>query len=266
MPSIQRTLRIALLAGVAAIPLSLRAQEREQRTAQLDGIVREQGGGPLGAVRVTYSPGNLSSQTDASGHFSLRVPAGAPGTLRLRRASFDSVRLAIPALGADVVRTVGVTLPGRVQLDVVSVVADRERPLLNTLDAATGGTVERQEIERLPTDARDPIALAYNIGNAEVGDDCRVAGEEDVLRLDVPVHHAALVRIGQGARDVAKHADRLAHGKRAIALEPRAEREPVHEGHRIVWKPVHLARREKWDDVRLLETGCELDLPRETLG
>jgi hypothetical protein len=43
------------------------------------------------------------------------------------------------------------------------VVAAPDRPLLNTSDATTGGAVERREIERLPADARDPIALAYNI-------------------------------------------------------------------------------------------------------
>ena len=159
-----RPLRLALLLlALGTCPLVLSAQEREQGSAQLSGIVREQGGRPLAAARVTFAPGAVSSQTDVAGHFSLRVPAGAAGTLSIRRVGFDPVSLTIPALGAGVVRTVGVTLPGRVRLDVVSVVAERVRPLLDTRDAATGGTVEREEIERLPTDARDPIALAYNI-------------------------------------------------------------------------------------------------------
>ena len=164
MPNAHRISRVLLLLVVAGmLPGLLRAQERDQATALLTGTVREQGGGPLAAARVTYAPGNLSSETDAEGHFRLRVPSGLPGTLFIRRAGIDSLMLAVPALGAGAVRTVGVTLPGRIQLDVVSVVAERTRPLLNTRDAATGGTVERQEIERLPTDARDPIALAYNI-------------------------------------------------------------------------------------------------------
>jgi outer membrane receptor protein involved in Fe transport len=69
----------------------------------------------------------------------------------------------VPALAAGARRDVGVTLAALAQLDVVSVVAERERPLLNTEDAATGGSVERAELERLPTDARDPIALGYTI-------------------------------------------------------------------------------------------------------
>ena len=164
MPNLHCPFRFALLLlALGACPRVVHAQEREQGGAQLIGIVREQGGGPLADARVIFLPGDVSGQTDTTGHFSLRIPAGTPGTLSIRRAGFDPVRLTISALGAGVVRTVGVTLPGLPRLDVVSVVAERARPLLNTRDAATGGTVERGEIERLPTDARDPIALAYNI-------------------------------------------------------------------------------------------------------
>lgn len=164
--------RLALLLLVfGACPPVLPAQERSPVGAQgsapgsahLGGIVREQGGQPLAAARVTFSPGDMSSETDAAGHFNLRVPAGTIGTLFIRRVGFDPVSLSIPALAAGVVRMIGVTLPGRAQLDVVHVIAERGRPLLDTRGAATGGTVERDEIERLPTDARDPIALAYNI-------------------------------------------------------------------------------------------------------
>jgi len=51
------------------------------------------------------------------------------------------------------------------QLSVVSVVADRPRRLLNTSTATVGGTVERKELNALPTDARDPISLAFTLPN-----------------------------------------------------------------------------------------------------
>ena len=51
------------------------------------------------------------------------------------------------------------------QLSVVSVVADRPHPLLNRTTATVGGTVERKELNALPTDARDPISLAYLLPN-----------------------------------------------------------------------------------------------------
>jgi len=48
---------------------------------------------------------------------------------------------------------------------VVSVVADKPRRLLNTSTATVGGTVERKELNALPTDARDPISLAFTLPN-----------------------------------------------------------------------------------------------------
>ena len=51
------------------------------------------------------------------------------------------------------------------RLSVVSVVSDVPRPLLNTTSATVGGTVERKELNALPTDSRDPISLAYTLPN-----------------------------------------------------------------------------------------------------
>ncbi|MCC7052800.1 MAG: hypothetical protein IT355_05995 [Gemmatimonadaceae bacterium] len=51
------------------------------------------------------------------------------------------------------------------RLSVISVVADRPRKLLDTRTATVGGTVERKELNALPTDARDPISLAYALPN-----------------------------------------------------------------------------------------------------
>ncbi len=51
------------------------------------------------------------------------------------------------------------------QLSVVSVVSDRPRQLLNRNSATVGGTVERVELNALPTDSRDPISLAFALPN-----------------------------------------------------------------------------------------------------
>ncbi len=51
------------------------------------------------------------------------------------------------------------------QLSVVSIVSDRPRPLLNTSTATVGGSVERRELNALPTDSRDPVSLAYALPN-----------------------------------------------------------------------------------------------------
>ncbi|MEO6568435.1 MAG: TonB-dependent receptor, partial [Opitutaceae bacterium] len=60
-------------------------------------------------------------------------------------------------------REVAIVLSPVFALDAVTVTAAPERPLLNTRDAATGGSVDRVELQGLPSDARNPIALAFTI-------------------------------------------------------------------------------------------------------
>ena len=106
----------------------------------------------------TASTRTLETRTDSGGRFILAFSAAdgwlvadAPGHVP------DSIRV------SSGTRTLALVLQPLASLSVVSVVAPRPRPLLNTTDAATGGTVERHELERLPTDARDPITLAFTI-------------------------------------------------------------------------------------------------------
>ena len=80
--------------------------------------------------------------------------------------------------------------------------------------------------ERVPS--RSPPRAprrAERLGDAEVGDRGRAAGEQDVVRLDVAMHDAALVRVGERARDVLEDRDRLrAPGARPRVAMPRAQR------------------------------------------
>ncbi len=159
---LSRLLRaFSLLVGVILFLLPGRATA--QGTARVQGVVREQSGQPLSGADVVFAPGAAAVTTGASGRFTLSVPAGAVGILTVRRVGYRPEIVDISALPDGGDHTVGVMLSGLVRLDVVSVIASRARPLLNTRDASTGGAVEREEIERLPTDARDPIALAYNV-------------------------------------------------------------------------------------------------------
>ena len=52
---------------------------------------------------------------------------------------------------------------GRSLLDSVRVTADKPRALLDRRAAGLGGAIEARELTALPTDARDPISLLYNI-------------------------------------------------------------------------------------------------------
>jgi hypothetical protein len=145
---------ITLLSGSAV---------RAQGAATVHGVVRAQSGQPLAGASVVFEPGGVGGESRSAGEFTLLVPAGTAGRLAVRRVGYAPEELALPALPAGARRQVAVTLAPLARLDVVTVTAARERPLLNTESAVTGGTVERAEIEALPTDARDPIALAYNI-------------------------------------------------------------------------------------------------------
>ena len=138
-------------------------------SALVRGVVREQSGRPVDGATVQWTPGARAVATDAAGRFALAAPAGVSGALVIRRVGFEPVTVALAALRAGERRDVGVTLPALARLDVVSVVAEQARPLVNTRDAATGGAVEHVELQRLPTDARDPIALAYNIPGVAQG-------------------------------------------------------------------------------------------------
>ena len=53
--------------------------------------------------------------------------------------------------------------------------------------------------------------------DAEVGDDRGAAGEQHVVRLDVAMDDAALVRVGERARDVARMRDDLGDRERRRA-------------------------------------------------
>jgi hypothetical protein len=129
----------------------------------LAGTVRTQAGVPLPAVQVQFEPGGIQARSDARGQFSLEVPAGAPGRLRFTREGHVPQEVEVPALPPGDRRDLAITLQPLFVLDAVTVVRGRDRPLLATEDAARGGAVEAAELAALPSEARDPLALAFNV-------------------------------------------------------------------------------------------------------
>ncbi len=148
---------LALLAALM-VPIAARGQT----TASLRGTVRAEQGQPLAGVTIQFD-GGPPVETDRDGHFLLRVPAETAGRMLLRRPGYAPLALAVRSGPAGSTTPVAVTMQARVVLDALSVVARRERPMLNTEDAVTGGAIEWAELRALPTDARDPLTLAYSI-------------------------------------------------------------------------------------------------------
>lgn len=156
---IRRVLVMALLHVFTASTAVLAQEPR----AFLAGIVRGQRGQPIAEALVSFAPSNVGVRTDSSGRFRLAVTPGVSGTISVVARFFAPATISVQSPSSGETRDIAVILTPLARLDAVTVVASSGRPLMNTEDAATGGSIDRREIAALPTDARDPIALLYNI-------------------------------------------------------------------------------------------------------
>ncbi len=110
-----------------------------------------------------------------------------------------------------------------------------------------------------------PGGLAHRLGDAEVGDQRVPAREQNVLRLDVAVHHVLGVGVGQRVGHLDQDLHGLVDRQLALAADPVTEIVPVDGGHHVVEKALGLARVVQRQDVRMLQPGRDLDLPEEAL-
>ena len=99
---------------------------------------------------------------------------------------------------------------------------------------------------------------AQRLADAEVGDERVPVVQQDVLGLDVAVHHAVPVRVVERVG----HLARDAHGVRDRELPSRdagdrAATRPRTHGHHVVQEPAGLARVEQRQDVRVIEPRRE---------
>ena len=150
-----------VLMYLAAVMIAPRAASGQASTATIEGTVRSRAGAPV--VNAEATGQGAGAVTNVDGRFRLVVVAGSPLVLTVVARGYAPLRVSVGPLVAGSVRSVSVVLTLLATLDAVSVVAPRVRPLLNTENAVTGGSIEARELTSLPTDARDPIALLYNI-------------------------------------------------------------------------------------------------------
>ncbi len=134
-----------------------------QSAATVVGTVRSQGGRPIAGAVVLLADSTVRTATDAAGAFRLLLSTARGTTLLVRAEGYRPETIVLPRLAAGETRRLPITLAPRYTLNAVSVVAAPERPLLNTENATTGGSIEAAELAALPTDARDPISLLFNI-------------------------------------------------------------------------------------------------------
>ena len=87
--------------------------------------------------------------------------------------------------------------------------------------------------------------------------------QQDVLRLDVPVYHAALVRVGQGVGHLPGDLHGLRHGELSLLIQAFPQRSAVHPRHDVVQVPIRVARIVKRKDVVMNKRGDDLDFAEE---
>jgi hypothetical protein len=103
-------------------------------------------------------------------------------------------------------------------------------------------------------------------GNPEVGDHGLTAEQQNVLRLDVPVHHALVVGEVERLGDAPADSHCFFQRQRAFALESLAEALPVHHRHGVPQEAIGLAGVMDRQDVGMAQAGCQADLAVEALA
>ena len=107
---------------------------------------------------------------------------------------------------------------------------------------------------------------AHRERDPEVGHHRVPAVQQDVLRLDVAVDDAVLVRVVERVDHFARDAHRLVDAELRLAIELLAQRLALDVGHDVEQESVGRAGIEQRQDVRMLQRRRRLDLLHEPLG
>jgi hypothetical protein len=102
-------------------------------------------------------------------------------------------------------------------------------------------------------------------GDAEISEQGLTPRHEDVLGLDVAVNDAARVGVVERVADLAGDAGYLGEGERLLTLETSAQGLALDVRHHEEEITVGIAGVVQWQDVGMLQTRDELNLPREAV-
>ena len=97
----------------------------------------------------------------------------------------------------------------------------------------------------------------------EVSHDGGSAREEHVFRLDVAVHNPFSVRVRERPGDVLENPECFPGSDLSPPRQPIAQRLSANVGHHIIRKLFRLTGGKQRDDIRLLQSRCESNLPGE---
>jgi hypothetical protein len=143
-----------------------RAQDLDE--VSFAGVVADQNGAVLPGATVTATlistKSVRSAVTDAEGRYRLVELRPGAYTLRAEAAGFaGDVRADVRTDAGQSVRLDFKLKPAGVEV-VQTIVSEREAPLVDTTRTVTGGSVTREELERLPTLTRAPLDFVFTLG------------------------------------------------------------------------------------------------------
>jgi hypothetical protein len=75
--------------------------------------------------------------------------------------------------------------------------------------------------------------------------------QQDVLRLDVAVHHTEPMRVLERLRDLRRDADRILHRQLVLPVQSVPQAFPLHVRHHVEEEAAGLAGVEEREDVRM---------------
>src|SRR5882724_11919878 len=104
--------------------------------------------------------------------------------------------------------------------------------------------------------ARELLAacgFAQRLGHAEVHYERMATGQEDIIRLDVAMHHAMRVRVGKRIRDLDEDLHRIVDWELAVSREPVAQRLALDVRHDVIEETACFARVQQRQDVGVLK-------------
>jgi hypothetical protein len=132
------------------------------------GTVADQNGAALTGVTVTATLVSTKSvraaSTDAEGRYRLVELQPGAYTLRVEAAGFATeARGDVQTIAGQSVRLDFKLKPAGVEVEQ-TIVSDAEAPAIDTTRTVTGGTIAREEIERLPTLTRAPLDFVFTLG------------------------------------------------------------------------------------------------------
>jgi hypothetical protein len=158
--------KLSFVVALCAVASDALAQDLDE--VSFAGTVADESGAVLPGATVTATLVSTksvrSAVTDAEGRYRLVELQPGAYTLRAEAAGFASdVRADVRADAGRSVRLDFKLKPAGVEAEQ-TIVSERDAPVVDTTRTVTGGSITREELERLPTLTRAPLDFVFTLG------------------------------------------------------------------------------------------------------